>query len=62
MVAVAHGLGVWLYALAVVFGVATLLMHLSGVMLAVQLVGMVFLCYLGAGMIRSGWGARQMRL
>jgi threonine/homoserine/homoserine lactone efflux protein len=56
MVAVAHGLGVWLYALAVVFGVATLLMHLSGVMLAVQLVGMVFLCYLGAGMIRSGWG------
>lgn len=56
-VAVAHGLGVWLYALAVVFGVATLLTHLSGMMLALQFAGMVFLCYLGAGMIRSGWKA-----
>jgi threonine/homoserine/homoserine lactone efflux protein len=54
-VAVAHGLGVLIYALAVVFGVATLVSHLSGLMLAVQFAGMVFLCYLGTGMIRSGW-------
>jgi len=53
-VAIAHGLGVGLYALAVVFGVATLLTLLSGVMLAVQIAGVMFLCYLGIGMIRSG--------
>lgn len=56
-VALAHGLGIWFYALAVVFGVATLLTHLSGMMLAVQFTGTVFLCYLGTGMIRSGWSS-----
>lgn len=52
--AIAHGFGVWLYALAVVFGVATLLTHLGDAMQAVQVAGVFFLCYLGAGMIRSG--------
>lgn len=54
IVALAHGLGVWLYALAVVFGLAALLTHLSTIMVALQLTGAVFLCYLGTGMIRSG--------
>ena len=54
MTAVAHGLGVWLYAMAVVFGVATVLIHTGWVMLTVQVLGALFLCYLGTLMIRSG--------
>ena len=42
MVAWAHGFGVWLYALAVVLGVAAVLAHLVWVMLAFQLLGAVF--------------------
>lgn len=53
-VALAHGLGVWIYALAVVFGVATVLLHMQTIMLAIQLAGIVFLCYLGTLMIRGG--------
>ena len=58
MVAWAHGFGVWLYALAVVLGVAAVLAHLVWVMLAFQLLGAVFLCYLGTMMIRSGIGSQ----
>ena len=54
MTAVAHGFGVWLYAMAVVFGVATVLIHAGWVMLTVQVLGALFLCYVGTLMIRSG--------
>ncbi len=54
MVAIAHGFGVWLYALAVVFGVATVLIHVGWIMLTAQVMGAVFLCYLGTMMIRGG--------
>ena len=54
VIALAHGIGVWLYAMAVVFGVATVLIHIDWVMLTVQIMGVMFLCYLGTMMIRSG--------
>lgn len=54
IVAIAHGVGVWLYALAVVFGVATVLVHVGWIMLTVQVMGVMFLCYLGTMMIRGG--------
>ena len=53
-VALAHGFGVWLYALAVVFGVATLLIHIQWAMSLIQIVGAAFLCYLGTLMICGG--------
>ena len=59
LVALAHGIGVWLYALAVVFGVAAVLLHLPSLMLAVQLGGVVFLLYLGAQMMRGGLAASE---
>ena len=52
--AVAHGVGVWLYAMAVAFGVATVLLPIDWVMVTVQAMGALFLCYLGTTMIRSG--------
>ena len=54
VIALAHGIGVWLYAMAVVLGVATVLLHIDWIMLMVQVLGAVFLCYLGTMMIRSG--------
>lgn len=54
LVALAHGIGVWLYALAVVFGVAAVMLHVASLMLVVQLIGVLFLMYLGTQMIRSG--------
>ena len=59
LVALAHGIGVWLYALAVVFGVAAVLLHMPSLMLAVQLGGVVFLLYLGAQMMRGGLAAGE---
>ncbi|MBL6814716.1 MAG: LysE family translocator [Pseudomonadales bacterium] len=59
LVALAHGIGVWLYALAVVFGVATALVHVASLMLVVQLVGVLFLMYLGTQMIRGGLAANH---
>ena len=59
LVALAHGIGVWLYALAVVFGVATILLHLPSLMLVVQLIGVLFLMYLGSLMIRDGLTADE---
>ena len=59
LVALAHGIGVWLYALAVVFGVAAVLLHMPSLMLAVQLGGVVFLLYLGAQMMRGGLAASE---
>ena len=52
--AIAHGVGVWLYAMAVVLGVASVLIHTGWLMLTVQVMGVVFLCYLGTVMIRGG--------
>ena len=59
LVALAHGIGVWLYALAVVFGVAAVLLHLPSLMLVVQLIGVLFLMYLGGRMIRGGLTADE---
>ena len=58
VIALAHGIGVWLYAMAVVLGVATVLLHIDWIMLMVQVLGAVFLCYLGTMMIRSGVASR----
>ena len=52
--AIAHGVGVWLYAMAVVLGVASVLIHTGWLILTVQVMGVVFLCYLGTVMIRGG--------
>ena len=59
LVALAHGIGVWLYALAVVFGVAAVLLHMPPLMLAVQLGGVVFLLYLAAQMLLGGLAAGE---
>ena len=59
LVALAHGIGVWLYALAVVFGVAAVLLHMPSLMLAVQLGGVIFLLHLGAQMMRGGLAASE---
>ena len=59
LVALAHGIGVWLYALAVVFGVAAVLLHMPSLMLVVQLGGVIFLLYLGAQMMRGGLAAGE---
>ena len=53
-VALAHGLGVVIYALAVVFGVSGLLTRVDGAMLAIQVLGASFIIYLGAKMLRAG--------
>ena len=47
------------YALAVVFGVAAVLLHMPSLMLAVQLGGVIFLLYLGAQMMRGGLAASE---
>ena len=59
LVALAHGIGVWLYALAVVFGLAAVLLHLPSFMLVVQLIGVLFLMYLGSRMICGGLTADE---
>ena len=57
LAAIAHGVGVWIYALAVVFGVAAVLIHVDWVMALIQLAGAGFLSYLGTMMIRAGRAA-----
>jgi len=54
LVGLAHGLGVWLYALAVVLGVATLLVGNPWLLSSIQIAGIVFLAYLGSMMLRGG--------
>jgi len=54
LVGLAHGLGVWLYALAVVLGVATLLVGNQWLLFSIQIAGIVFLAYLGSMMLRGG--------
>ena len=54
LVAVAHGIGVWLYALAVALGIASILFRVVWGMTAVQLMGVLFIAYLGISMIRGG--------
>ena len=54
LVAVAHGFGVWLYALAVALGIASILFRLDWGMTAVQLMGVLFIAYLGISMISGG--------
>ena len=59
LVGLAHGLGVWLYALAVVLGVATLLVGNPWLLSSIQVAGIVFLGYLGSMMLRGGIGAMR---
>ncbi|MAV73429.1 MAG: hypothetical protein CBB81_03815 [Cellvibrionales bacterium TMED21] len=59
LVGLAHGLGVWLYALAVVLGVATLLVGNPWLLSSIQIAGIVFLAYLGLVMLRGGWVAMR---
>lgn len=54
LVAVAHGFGVGLYALIVALGIASILFQFAWAMTAVQLMGVLFIAYLGSSMIRSG--------
>ena len=54
LVAVAHGFGVGLYALIVALGIASILFKLAWAMTAVQLMGVLFIAYLGSSMIRGG--------
>lgn len=53
-VALAHGVGVAIYALAVVFGVSGLVTRVDGAMLVIQILGTSFIIYLGAKMLRAG--------
>ncbi|MEK9877913.1 MAG: LysE family transporter, partial [Betaproteobacteria bacterium] len=46
LVALAHGFGVWLYALGVVFGIGLFLLHSEWIMQMLQVVGALFLGYL----------------
>ena len=52
--AVAHGLGVGLYALLTVTGLAVLITRWPGAFLSVQLLGAAFLVYLGVQALREG--------
>lgn len=54
IVALAHGVGVGFYALAVVFGVSGLLTSIDGAMLVIQMLGASFIIYLGTKMLRAG--------
>ena len=54
IVAVAHGTGVAIYALAVVFGVSELVTSIDGAMLVIQMLGAAFIIYLGAKMLLAG--------
>lgn len=61
LVAVAHGFGVWLYALAVALGIASILFRLDWGMTAVQLMGVLFIAYLGISMISGGLKTLQYK-
>ena len=54
LVAVAHGFGVGLYALIVALGIASILFQFVWAMTAIQLLGVLFIAYLGSSMIRGG--------
>jgi len=54
LVAVAHGFGVGLYALIVALGIASILFQFVWAMPAIQLLGVLFIVYLGSSMIRGG--------
>jgi len=54
VVALAHGFGVWLYAVGVVFGIGLFLLDSEWIMQMLQVVGVLFLGYLGLNMLKSG--------
>lgn len=54
VVALAHGFGVWLYAVGVVFGIALVLLQSDGIMQMLQVIGALFLGYLGLKMLGNG--------
>ena len=54
LVALAHGFGVGLYALIVALGIASILFQFAWAMTAVQLMGVLFIVYLGSSMIGGG--------
>ena len=53
LVAVAHGFRVGLYALIVALGIASILFQFAWAMTAVQLMGVLFIAYLGSSMIKE---------
>ena len=54
IMAVAHGMGIAVYALAVVLGLSTLIQSSSAVMTTLQFCGALFLFYLGFQMLSRG--------
>lgn len=55
--AISHGIGVGLYGLLTVTGLAVLITRSPGVFIAVQLLGGIYLVYLGINALRSGGSA-----
>ena len=55
LVGLSHGLGILLYAGAVALGAAELQSAYPQIFNALQIIGLVFLAYLGLNMLRGGW-------
>ena len=54
LVATAHGFGVWLYALIVALGIASILQQVEWAMAGLKLLGVLFITFLGTSMISNG--------
>ncbi|MED5347258.1 MAG: LysE family translocator [Pseudomonadota bacterium] len=59
LVGLSHGLGILLYAGAVALGAAELQSAYPQTFNALQIIGLVFLAYLGLSMLRGGWRTRR---
>ena len=54
LVATAHGFGVWLYALIVALGIASILQQVEWAMAGLKLLGVLFITFLGTSMVSNG--------
>ena len=54
LVATAHGFGVWVYALIVALGIASILQQVEWAMAGLKLLGVLFIAFLGTSMISDG--------
>lgn len=59
--ALTHGFGIMLYAGLVSTGLIAVMVVMPGMMLALQILGVMFLFYVSRGMIRAGLNARQAK-
>ena len=59
--ALTHGFGIMLYAGLVSTGLIAVMVVMPAVMLALQILGVMFLFYVSRGMIRAGLNARQAK-